>query len=83
MKISTDDKLHSITLKREGYRDCTFDNLSLNSIAEYTFIVKVQQADDVIITLSSKDYYELFVNTCFNQIKYRVLGGTNPTVRFK
>lgn len=83
MNPSPDDKLHSITLKRNGYKDYTFNNLSLNTISQYTYLTKVQQADDVIITLYSKDYYKLFNDTCFNQIKYRVLKGNNPTVRFK
>lgn len=83
MNPSPNDKLHSITLKRNGYKDYTFNNLSLNTISQYTYLTKVQQADDVIITLYSKDYYDLFNDICFNQIKYRVLKGEHPTVRFK
>lgn len=83
MDISVSNKIHSITLIREGYRECTFNKLSLEDITQYTYLTKVQQADDVIVTLNSEAYYELFNQKCFHHLKYRVLKGENPTVRFK
>lgn len=77
------NKVHSIILSKNNFPDVRIDDVSLDNIIKWTNLKDVQASDNFVVILANRNYYKPFMNNCFHQIKYKILDGENPTVRFK